>query len=84
MSFFTFLFSMRNNKKITKNKLYSQKCVYKSGIIYSMLSAVTKILFPYVPNYGSNGRDAVKTPFSTPFYSIQYIKTISYHKVPLQ
>ena len=43
-----------------------------SGIIFSILSAVTKILFPYVPNYGSKGRDAVKTPFSIPFFSIQY------------
>ncbi len=39
-----------------------------------VLSVLNKILFPYVSNYGSKGRDAVKTPFLIPFYSIQYIK----------
>jgi hypothetical protein len=40
------------------------------------LSALNKILFPYVSNYGSKGRDAVKNSISTviPFllHSVQY------------
>ena len=36
-------------------------------IIFVFLSAFNKILFPYVSNYGSKGRDAVKTPFLIPF-----------------
>jgi uncharacterized membrane protein YesL len=54
--------------------IYINFCIF-------VLSALNKILFPCVSNYGSKGRDAVKTPFLIPFYSIQYIKTVS---LPLQ
>jgi hypothetical protein len=86
--FLMFFLYFSIKKKITKklnNLSFHLGKITVSIYIYNfcifVLSALNKILFPCVSNFGSKGRDAVKTPFPIPFYSIQYIKTI---QLPLQ
>ena len=84
------LFFYKKNKKLNNLSFHLGKITVSIYIYmtcaflfyhFFVLSALNKILFPRVSNYGSKGRDAVKTPFLIPLYSIQYIKTI---QLPLQ
>ncbi len=87
-SCFSLIFFMR---KLTKNKIIWVSILEITVNIYInvcifVLSALNKILFPCVSNYGSKGRDAVKnsisnsvfTPFSTVKPSSYRYNTVCY------